>query len=94
LFKRKSGSVCFGTKMAPCLWRADLSFMNSVTGSGNKAKCSNILQDRFILRHTFFGVTFLFEYQVSTGIVLLIASPILTLQIGLNYDTQNKHHLT
>ncbi len=43
--KRKSGSACFGTKMVPCLWRADLSFMNSVTGSGNVEKCSNILQD-------------------------------------------------
>jgi len=31
--------------MAPCLWRVDLSFQNSVTGSGNIAKCSNIPQD-------------------------------------------------
>jgi hypothetical protein len=30
---------------APCLWMVDLSFMNSDTGSGNVAKCSNILQD-------------------------------------------------
>ncbi len=48
LFKRESGSACFGDKMAPCLWRADLSFMNSVTGSGNVAMCSNMLQDKNI----------------------------------------------
>jgi len=27
------------------LWRADLSFKNSVNGSGSIVKCSNILQD-------------------------------------------------
>jgi hypothetical protein len=27
------------------LWRADPSFRNSVTGSGSRAKCSNILKD-------------------------------------------------
>ncbi len=48
LFKGESGSACFGTKMAPCLWRADLSFRNSVTGSGSRAKCSNILQDKYV----------------------------------------------
>jgi hypothetical protein len=41
----ESRSACFGTKMVPCLWRVDLSFMNSVPGSSNIAKCSNILQD-------------------------------------------------
>jgi hypothetical protein len=41
----ESGSTCFGAEMVPCLWRADPSFMNSVTGSGNVAKYSNILQD-------------------------------------------------
>jgi hypothetical protein len=61
LVKRESGSAGFGTKVVPCLWRADLSFMNSVigsgyvdlsfmnsvTGSGYVAKCSNILQDTY-----------------------------------------------
>ncbi len=37
--------LIFGTKMAPNLWRADPSFRNSVTGSGSRAKCSNILLD-------------------------------------------------
>ncbi len=60
MFKRESGSANFGAKVAPCLWRADPSFMNSVTGSGYAdpslmnpvtgsgyvAKCSNILQDK------------------------------------------------
>jgi hypothetical protein len=70
---QKEKQICFfGAKMAPCLWRADPSFMNSVAGSGNKAKCSNILQDRFILHPTFFGVRYLFECHVSTGIALLI----------------------
>ncbi len=32
------------SQVAPCLWRIDPSFMNSVTGSGFEAKCSNILQ--------------------------------------------------
>ncbi len=56
--KRDSGSASFGAKVVPCLWRADLSFMNSVTGSsyadpsfmnsgtgsGYVVKCSYILQ--------------------------------------------------
>ncbi len=46
MFKKESRSACFGTKMVPCLWRVDLSFRNSNTGSGNIAKCSKILQDR------------------------------------------------
>ncbi len=60
MFKRESGSANFGTKVVPCLWRADPSFMNSVTqsgyadpslmnsvtGSGYVAKCSDILQDK------------------------------------------------
>jgi hypothetical protein len=33
--------------LAPCLWRALLSSMNSVDGYGNIAKCSNILQDTY-----------------------------------------------
>jgi hypothetical protein len=44
--QRKADLLIFGTKMAPCLWRADPSFRNSVTGSGSGAKCSNILQDK------------------------------------------------
>ncbi len=47
MFKRESKSTCFFANMAPCLWRADLSFRNSVTGSGSRAKCSNILHDAF-----------------------------------------------
>jgi hypothetical protein len=43
--KGKADPLVFGAKMVPCLWRADQSFMNSVTGTGNVAKCSNILQD-------------------------------------------------
>ncbi len=33
LVKRESRSARFGAKVASCLWRADPSFMNSVTGS-------------------------------------------------------------
>ncbi len=44
--QRKADPLIFGTKMVPCMWRADLSFRNSVTGSGSGAKCSNILQDK------------------------------------------------
>jgi hypothetical protein len=43
--QRKADPLSFGTKMAPCLWRVDPSFRNSVTGSSSRAKCSNILQD-------------------------------------------------
>ncbi len=43
--QRKADPFIFGAKMVPCLWRADPSFRNSVTGSGSRAKCSNILQD-------------------------------------------------
>jgi hypothetical protein len=35
----------FGVKVVPSLNGADPSFMNSVTGSVCRAKCSNILQD-------------------------------------------------
>ncbi len=43
--QRKANPLIFGAKMMPYLWRADQSFSNSVTGSGSRAKCSNILQD-------------------------------------------------
>jgi hypothetical protein len=43
--KRKVDPLIFGAKMAPYLWRADLSFRISVTGSGSRANCLNILQD-------------------------------------------------
>jgi hypothetical protein len=49
LFKRESSSASFGAKVAPCLYRADPSIMNSVTGSSYVAKCSNILQDTHLL---------------------------------------------
>jgi hypothetical protein len=45
LVKREKGSASFGAKVAPCLWRVDPSFMNSVTGFGYVAKCLNILPD-------------------------------------------------
>jgi hypothetical protein len=47
LVKGESRSAGFGTKVAPYLWRADPSFMNSVTGSSYVAKCSNIIQEIF-----------------------------------------------
>ncbi len=38
--------------VAKCLnMIVDLSFMNSVTGSGLVAKCSNILQDSTVVEH-------------------------------------------
>jgi hypothetical protein len=40
--QRKADPLIFGAKMAPFLVRADLSFRNSVTGSGSRAKCSYI----------------------------------------------------
>ncbi len=45
LVQKESGSASFGAKVVPSLQRVDLSFMNSVTGSVCRAKCSNILQD-------------------------------------------------
>jgi hypothetical protein len=44
-YSQESKSTYFGAKMAPYLWRVDLSIRNSVTGSGSRAKCLNILQD-------------------------------------------------
>jgi len=35
--EKESRSAYFSTKMAPCLWWVDLSFMNSDTGSSNIA---------------------------------------------------------
>jgi hypothetical protein len=43
--QKESRSASFGAKVAPSLERADTSFMNSVTGSVCRAKCSNFLQD-------------------------------------------------
>jgi hypothetical protein len=40
LIQKESGSASFGAKVVPSLQRADLSFMNSVTGSICRAKCS------------------------------------------------------
>ncbi len=48
LLQKESRSASFGTKVAPSLKRVDPSFMNSVTGSVCRAKCSNILQDNSI----------------------------------------------
>jgi hypothetical protein len=68
LVKRESGSTSFGAKVVPCLWRVDLSFMNSVTGSSYVAKCSNILQDIsknkkvFVLLRTFWKLPMLNSY--------------------------------
>jgi hypothetical protein len=45
LLQKESGEGSFGAKVVPSLKRADLSFMNSVTGSIYRAKCSNILRD-------------------------------------------------
>jgi hypothetical protein len=45
LLQKESRSTSFGAKVAPCLKRADPSFMNSVTGSVCRAECSNTLQD-------------------------------------------------
>jgi hypothetical protein len=44
----ESRSANFGAKLVPSLNGADLSFMNSVTGSVCRAKCSNIIQDKKI----------------------------------------------
>jgi hypothetical protein len=41
----ESRSANFGAKLVPSLNGVDLSFINSVTGSVCRAKCSNILQD-------------------------------------------------
>jgi len=48
LFHHKGGSASFGAKMALSLNGVDLSCMNSTTGSTCRAKCSNILHDRWI----------------------------------------------
>ncbi len=45
LIQMESRSTNFGTKLAPSLNGADLSFVNSVTGSVCRAKCSNTVQD-------------------------------------------------
>ncbi len=43
----ESRSICFVEKVASSLQRADLSFMNSVTRSVCRAKCTYILQDTY-----------------------------------------------
>ncbi len=45
LVQEENRSASFGAKVVPSLQRADSNFMNSVTGSICRAKCSNILQD-------------------------------------------------
>jgi len=50
--QRKVDQLIFGAKMVPYLWRADLSLRNSVTGSGSRAKCSDILQDTSLFCRT------------------------------------------
>ncbi len=47
LIQMESRSDNFGAKLTSSLNGADPSFMNSVTGSICRAKCSNILQDGF-----------------------------------------------
>ena len=43
--QRKADPLNIGAKMVPYWLRANQSCRNSVTGSGCRAKCSNILQD-------------------------------------------------
>ncbi len=45
LFHQKGGSASFGAKMALSLNGVDLGYMNPITGSNCRAKCSNILHD-------------------------------------------------
>ncbi len=47
LLQKESGSASFGVKVVPTLTGVDPSFANSVTVSACRAKCSNILHDRF-----------------------------------------------
>ncbi len=49
LFHQKGGSASFGAKVALSLNGVDPSFMNSITGSTSRAKCSNILNDKPII---------------------------------------------
>ncbi len=55
LLQKESGSASFGAKVVPSLNRADLSFMNSVTGSACRAKCSNILHDKRMVKSILLG---------------------------------------
>jgi hypothetical protein len=45
LFHQKGASASFGTKMTLSLNGVDPSYMNSITGSTCRAKCSNIFHD-------------------------------------------------
>jgi hypothetical protein len=47
LFLEESGSAYFWCQNGAFLWMADLSFRNSVTGCGSRAKYSNIQQETF-----------------------------------------------
>ncbi len=49
LFHQKGGSASFGAKVVLSLNGVDLSFINSITGSTSRAKCSNILHDKPII---------------------------------------------
>jgi hypothetical protein len=48
LLKGKVDPLVLAPKWHLALWRADPSFMNSVTGSGYVGKCSNILLDKWL----------------------------------------------
>ncbi len=49
LFHQKGESASFGTKIALSLNGVDLGYMNPITGSTCRAKCSNILHDSTFL---------------------------------------------
>ncbi len=48
LFHQKVVSASFGAKMALSLNRVNPGHMNPITGTTCRAKCSNILRDRWI----------------------------------------------
>jgi hypothetical protein len=48
LFQQKGGSASFGAKVVLSLNGVDQSCMNSITGSTCRAKCSNILRDKWL----------------------------------------------
>jgi hypothetical protein len=64
LFHQKGGSASFGDKMVLSLNGVDQGSMNPITGSPCRAKCSNILHDRAIVKNPFGFSVFYFQLLV------------------------------
>jgi hypothetical protein len=80
LSKRESGSVSFGTKVAPSLNRVDPSFMNSVAGSILSSQMAKIS----------YMITMLSSIVILSVVMLSIVAPYAVLHFVVRHQKRKR----